>query len=62
MSGGDCALTPREVNKSIINRATEESIETVIDREAELQQRAVNSADQKEAVAAFQRFFSRKKG
>jgi enoyl-CoA hydratase len=44
---------PVALSKSIINRATEESIETVIDREAELQQRAINSEDQKEAVAAF---------
>jgi len=44
---------PLSLTKSIIDHATEQSAETVMAREAELQQRAINSEDQKEAVAAF---------
>jgi enoyl-CoA hydratase/carnithine racemase len=47
------APIPVALTKSIIDHATEQSAETVLDREAELQQRAINSEDQKEAIAAF---------
>jgi enoyl-CoA hydratase len=55
LAGQLAAAPPIAVSltKSIINRATELSAEAVMDREAELQQRAITSEDQKEAVAAF---------
>jgi enoyl-CoA hydratase/carnithine racemase len=39
--------------KSLINRASELSIEAVMDREAEMQSRAITSEDHREAIAAF---------
>jgi enoyl-CoA hydratase/carnithine racemase len=49
----DAPPIPVALTKSIIDHTTEQSAETVLDREAELQQRAINSEDQKEAIAAF---------
>src|SRR6058998_33761 len=44
---------PVALTKSLINRSSEMSIEAVMDREAEMQERAISSEDQREAVAAF---------